>query len=469
MISRTFTLDDQLAFARLTGDCNPMHVDAIAARRTQYGQPVVHGMHGLFWALEAVAAQGADLSRYRGIVAQFQKPIFVGDVVVARASPSGEDMLVTIEAGGALVTRIRLSPAPPKIADVEADARWSDLPVRSEARSLMLEEMGDVSGSLEYTAPDLAGAFPNLARALGSGVLEGLAASTYVVGMELPGLHSIFSRLSAAMTPRAEGGTTTFRTAGVDPRFRLVDIDLKSQAISARIGAFARVPPVAPPGVDAIAAHVGKTEFAGQRALIVGGSRGLGATTAKILASGGAQVAITYAQGLREAQEVAADIGAHGGRCNVLPYSALCAPQSQLDQLPFEPNALYYFATGTIWQRKTRAFEPEVLRAFMRLHVEGFGMLVEALRGKVQGRLAVFYPSSVYAGDIPKQFGEYAAAKRAGEALAENLGAVLKGVKILIERLPAVDTDQNASIVATATVSPVEVMLPMVRRIHQEL
>src|ERR1700689_5257621 len=64
---------DQLAFAALSGDYNPMHVDALAARRTQAGAPVVHGMHALLWALEALAAAELIGPQLCEIRAQFRK------------------------------------------------------------------------------------------------------------------------------------------------------------------------------------------------------------------------------------------------------------------------------------------------------------------------------------------------------------------------------------------------------------
>ena len=49
--SRAFTTMDQSLFARWSGDFNPLHMDPLAARRTQAGAPAIHGklrcrMHG---------------------------------------------------------------------------------------------------------------------------------------------------------------------------------------------------------------------------------------------------------------------------------------------------------------------------------------------------------------------------------------------------------------------------------------
>ena len=55
LASRTFTEADQMRFAAVSGDRNPMHLDALLARRTQAGVPVVHGVHLLLWGLDALA------------------------------------------------------------------------------------------------------------------------------------------------------------------------------------------------------------------------------------------------------------------------------------------------------------------------------------------------------------------------------------------------------------------------------
>ncbi|HNC74922.1 MAG TPA: MaoC/PaaZ C-terminal domain-containing protein, partial [Elusimicrobiota bacterium] len=42
-----FDWERQNAFARLSGDANPLHVDPAAARRLLFGRAVVHGVHGV--------------------------------------------------------------------------------------------------------------------------------------------------------------------------------------------------------------------------------------------------------------------------------------------------------------------------------------------------------------------------------------------------------------------------------------
>lgn len=80
---RQFTMADVLAFAKLSGDHNPVHVDAAAAARSQFGRCVVHGMlySSLFSTIFATQVPGCI---YLEQSVHFKSPVFVGDAVKAR-------------------------------------------------------------------------------------------------------------------------------------------------------------------------------------------------------------------------------------------------------------------------------------------------------------------------------------------------------------------------------------------------
>src|SRR5271170_973339 len=72
---RVFSPDDQIAFARLSGDYNPIHLDPVAARRLLFGQPVVHGVHALLWALDAWLEGTHAAIRLKRLKAKFRTSI----------------------------------------------------------------------------------------------------------------------------------------------------------------------------------------------------------------------------------------------------------------------------------------------------------------------------------------------------------------------------------------------------------
>lgn len=80
------TLDKQTveAFASVSEDYNPIHLDEDFAKTTQFERPIVHGMlaSSLISGLLASKVPGAG-SIYLGQSLKFVRPIFVGETVTA--------------------------------------------------------------------------------------------------------------------------------------------------------------------------------------------------------------------------------------------------------------------------------------------------------------------------------------------------------------------------------------------------
>jgi NAD(P)-dependent dehydrogenase (short-subunit alcohol dehydrogenase family) len=197
--------------------------------------------------------------------------------------------------------------------------------------------------------------------------------------------------------------------------------------------------------------------------LIVGGSRGLGELAAKLVAGGGGSVTITYAVGESEAAAVVAEINAAGGSAAMLRYDALSPAAPQLAGLA-DVTHLYYFATPRIVA--SESFDAAAFDAYARVYVTGFHDLVTAMKEHSAERLRAFFPSTVFIDDPPKEFGNYVAAKAAGEALCAYLDKHEPGVTALAVRLPRMLTDQTASLVAVETTPAIDVMRPLVERVQ---
>jgi 3-oxoacyl-[acyl-carrier protein] reductase len=91
-IVRTFDLNDVLAFARLSGDFSPLHVDEQYAATTEFGGRVVHGMllASLFSQLVGMWVPGRH-ALYLGQDLAFRKPVLVGETVSAVAKVTGKN------------------------------------------------------------------------------------------------------------------------------------------------------------------------------------------------------------------------------------------------------------------------------------------------------------------------------------------------------------------------------------------
>lgn len=86
-LSKTISDADIRAFADVTGDHNPIHLDEEFAKQTRFGRRIAHGMlsASLISAVIANELPGQG-SIYLGQTLQFVAPVFPGDTVVARVT-----------------------------------------------------------------------------------------------------------------------------------------------------------------------------------------------------------------------------------------------------------------------------------------------------------------------------------------------------------------------------------------------
>lgn len=460
--------EDQSRFASVSGDVNPLHVDPLVARRTSFGRQVVHGVHTLLWSLDCFF-ETVTGSPPAGLDVRFAKPAFVGDTLCVVLAEEGDDRkrLEITASGASLVTivldyrAVRRRPPAFEVASASAP--------RTSPRLVDLAEIDGLQGTLPLAdaMPEATSMFPAVTRALGASAVLALIATSRVVGMECPGMHSLFSGLTVDIDQlEKETGRLDWRVAKVDARFRRVNLDVCGGGISGRLETFLRAPPTNQLPMSEVCSAVGSSEFEGQHALIIGGSRGLGEVTAKVIAAGGGIPTVTYAVGREDAEMLAAEIEAAGKRCRTMTYDVRRPPGAQLATLVDAPASFYYFATGSIFQRKAGLYEPELLREFLSFYVDGFFSLCSELTAHRTGRLVGFYPSTVALEKPMRELTEYSLAKQAGELLCAHLTSFTPALDIVVKRLPRILTDQTATLFPVRSESPLEVMLPIVREVQ---
>jgi len=82
--SKTITMADIRAFAALTGDENPLHVDEAFARTTRFGRPIAHGMlvASLISTVLSRSLPGPG-TIYLSQSLEFVRPVYPGDTITA--------------------------------------------------------------------------------------------------------------------------------------------------------------------------------------------------------------------------------------------------------------------------------------------------------------------------------------------------------------------------------------------------
>lgn len=83
--SKTITENDVYAFADLSGDYNPIHVDEIAAKNSVFGEKIAHGMlvGGLISNVIGTKMPGYG-TIYLEQNLKFEKPVYIGETCTAK-------------------------------------------------------------------------------------------------------------------------------------------------------------------------------------------------------------------------------------------------------------------------------------------------------------------------------------------------------------------------------------------------
>ena len=83
-LTKTFTDEDVRAFAAISGDKNPVHLDEDYAAQTQFKKRIAHGIltAGLISAILGTQLPGEG-SIYLGQTLNFRAPVYLGDTITA--------------------------------------------------------------------------------------------------------------------------------------------------------------------------------------------------------------------------------------------------------------------------------------------------------------------------------------------------------------------------------------------------
>lgn len=461
---KRFNIDGQHSFAKLSGDFNPIHIDRIAARRLIFGQPVVHGVHTLLGMLDCWLTSHPAI-RIHSLRADFRNPARLNQDVSFSATSTSEG-------------KVRLEATTPTAGLVRADVEWrsadrrdkrmSDIPAKSpameSAHTLLPNQISSAAGSLPlmFDRALAAAMFPYASAKLPADQFAALLASTRVVGMRVPGLHSLLNAINLQDSSDTSV-ELAYSVEEFDERFSRAVIRLRSDGLSGTATAFLRPTPVVQAGFTEASRSVTPGEFSDERAIIIGGSRGLGEIAVKQLTAGGASVKFSYNVGEDDALRLAAEIGADAPTsCFQLD---VLGDSGKLEELcrDFAPTMVCYFSTSPIIGAPRGRFSTPLFHELCQVYVEGFLRVFTAASST--GKLAsILQPSSVSINETPFGMTEYSAAKAAAETLLRALQKSHPRIRFHAPRWGRMPTDLTASITPGEVTDPVPVVLAALRQ-----
>ncbi len=460
------------SFRLASRDANPLHASDAYARKTPYGGRVAFGVLVGLLALARVGSQAGrvlfDLSfEFQGVA---QPEI---DYAVEVNEISSERTRVRVVDGRRPILEATLTFRPGELKRGEQIAGGDAS--RTESADLIRSDLSVGQIVEGRYAPDWPMVDALIERAglhqtwISRGHIAALLWASYFVGMEIPGRRALFSTLQMRFNGPAEP------IAPFDYRAKLaslsavgemrVDATLAHQGIpvaAARIGAYLRSDSPES-SIERIEEYGGRSEaLAGKVALVVGASRGLGASLAQAFAVHGCTVLATFLSSREEIERVCQSVAGASGE--IVPIQGDAADSSWCQKLAEEISERYgqldFLVCNACPPIQPLWIEPDAEERIVAFVERGFRLVARPmirllpLVAKFSGWNVLI--SSAYVSESPVYFGHYVAMKSAAESLVDFAGREYRAASHLVVRPPKLITDQTNTPIAARGAMPTE-------------
>jgi len=451
--SRKFTLQDQQQFAKFSGDFNPIHLSDEYARKTPPGKVIVHGINSLLWALDVFLMTGNNILDY--LIVKFLQPIYLDEMVDCHYYPKTQ----VIEISKTEVVFLRLKLSGDRCAN-DSHMDYSNSTTEPEVSELDFSDIESLDriDFIQSADPSYVKAlYPALFAGYECSLVSQIACLSSVVGMQVPGLHSIF--VSAALNLKKKNNIQSIDVIKTDRRFSLVDLRVNTFNMEAKLRAIARPVPTESLSLTALNKKITKRFAVGKKVLVIGGSRGLGCYTVKILALMGANITFSYAKGTQDAERLKKELADRNIGVKLVHFDVI---DPKFDKLfANKPDYIFYFSTPKIFVKRSKGFEKDLYSNFKLFYVDTFKAILDKCVSLSVKH--VFYPSSVAVLDETKELPEYIQAKLEGESLCKEYNN-LRNLTVLYTRLPRTLTDQTATHLSIESKDPFDVLMPILEK-----
>ena len=231
-------------------------------------------------------------------------------------------------------------------------------------------------------------------------------------------------------------------------KFLPVNISLNSSGLSGRLSAFYRAEAVKQISIKELSKKIDKKNCAYQNILVIGGSRGIGEITAKLLSFRNANLKITYNKGLNDADRITNEINEFGFRAtssylNILDFKLL----ENFININEHFDQIYFYASPRIKNSRNKIFDYDLYENYNEYYIKPLIKLTKILSKIKNKKSKIFFPSTIFIDEEKNNsFKEYQASKLLGELIGENINSKFENISIFSSRLPRLLTDQTAKI-----------------------
>ncbi|OPH56173.1 hypothetical protein BC351_28805 [Paenibacillus ferrarius] len=471
----SFTEQDILAFAKLSHDINPLHVDAEYARKTPYGGCLVHGVLGTLTVLQQHLNPGMQESLYlHSLKVRFNGPLKVGNVYESElCSTDGSQAKLAIFEHGETLFEIEVRYE--RVSRQRYSLNYASASLSSDVSDLEKDELATLSIAGQYSL--------NVSALVETFLLQSQLTSiiwtSYCIGMLAPGRQALFTGFEIDFLPHVPEKAQQAAAISYMVNTDQFDVQLGSLSVTGsifasgtmlgnvRLESFVRPRPLQY-GLEEFAAHgriPSGRAFDGQVVVVTGASRGLGANLAKLFATQGAKVVLNYRSSVSEAQTIQDELVAADAEVMIVQGDItrhedcrylLTETLQRFGRVNLVVNNAFDFIVKRGWDTISfDEFQVSVSNALRMVFQMAKAFLPELER--TAGTMLTI--SSEYV-DMPEEgFVEYATAKSAIEGLIKSLSREFRHVKQAVIRPQKFLSDQTITNVSAQYLpSPLDVV-----------
>jgi NAD(P)-dependent dehydrogenase (short-subunit alcohol dehydrogenase family) len=478
------SVEDMDLFAAASGDVNPLHVSQEYARQTPFGERVVYGaLAVLAVCRDAPARPGYEVA---SIQAEFRAPLALGVSYLPAVEAGETETHATLRDGAALLLDVRIAfrrvetrSALDDGDPVRGDPVRGDQVRRTVPAALSLTDLHEGWAKDGAWAPSvtalrrLSERF-ELARAgVDELAVAALLWSSYVIGMEIPGERALFWKLGLELPPRRGAANVdlplpySIGVSRVSDGFAAVSLDVALRSgdetvARGSLGAFVREDSPRPDAAALRRLLPEGRSLENRVALVIGGSRGLGASVAQACALQGARVVLVYRDSVAAAERVRAELGEDGDRIETIRGDASDAEwcRKVLRPVVLALGNLDLLVCNASPPIRPLSLAPETLERFeqfvdqsLRLAVAPTTTLAEDVSAAAG---TILFVSSTALETLPREWPHYVTAKAALEGFATWIAAAHPKLRVLVVRPPKLLTDQMNTVMGRVDAHPVE-------------
>ena len=467
---KQFTEKNQKDFANISCDHNPIHVNPLIARRLISGRCIVHGVNILLTGLNFLFKKKINF-KFNKIKFILFNPVYIGEKVYFIKKIKNRNLVISIENNSTTFAEIIFEETKQgQIKEFYIKNRYLNN-INTVKKYNKIEKFEGIKQNKKNYEINLnnfsfSKKYANTKNILNVNQFTTILSLSYFVGMICPGLNSILSSIEINFNNNeVKDKKIIFLVEKFYKGINLVKIKFLGN-LHGEIKAFLHPGCVLQPAIKEIKKLVKPKEFIGINSLIIGGSRGLGELTAKILTSGKGNVNITYFNGRKEALELKKIIKFETGQnCEIEKIDILGDKFKNKIRRFSNYDFIFYYPTPKIFRKKEENFDNEIFKNFYKYYVKKFIFMCNLLEKKISKKLIVFFPSTIFIKETPRYLREYVEAKLLSERLIKKFNNKFSKIKVITIRLPKLKTDQTSEIITSFKNENIKIMVPIIRSI----